>query len=201
MDLDQYNYDYGKDTLYCYPNTSVLKNKLNIKDDKELEITEKEITFLRDTELENHPLPGDLNFDYFKTIHKYLFGEIYDWAGQIRKVDISKGNTFCLHDYIEVNADAVFNELRNENYLLNLDRETLVDRITYYLGEFNAIHPFREGNGRTQRRFLCELASRAGYYLDFSDVSRKDMIIASDAAFHHEYELLRKIINSSLKDK
>lgn len=201
MNEDDLLYDYGEDNMYCYPGTNVLKNKADIKDAKELDEYERGVTFLMDAKFSEHPLKGDIDFDYVKRLHKFLFDKIYDWAGEIRKVDISKGNVFCLHELIEVNADMLFKELKNENYLRNLEEDDLADRIAYYLGDFNAIHPFREGNGRVQRLLFRELASRDGYILDFDGVSRTEMTIASNAAFHHDYEPMRKIIVKSLNKK
>ena len=201
MDSDDLLYDYGEDTIYCYPGTNVLKNKAGITNTKDLNDFERGITFLMDAKFNGYPFKGKLDFNYVKQLHKFLFEQIYDWAGEIRKVDISKGNTFCLHELIEVNADMLFQELENENYLYDLDADALAERMAYYLGDFNAIHPFREGNGRAQRLFFRELASRNGYVLDFNDITRTEMIKASDAAFHKNYEPLRKIIAKSLSKK
>ena len=200
MILDDLYYDYGKDTVYCYSDVPVLKNKLRIRNGEILNKIERELTFLKGTELDEHPLEGKLDFDYLKKIHRFLFGDIYDWAGEIRKVDISKGNVFCLHEYIEANARALFDELKNENYL-DINFEDLPERIAYYFGEVNTLHPFREGNGRTQRIFFREMASRLGYDLDFNDVSRTEMIKASNAAFHRDYKQLEKLVARSLKPK
>ena len=88
------------------------------------------------------------------------------------------------------------NELKSENYLINSNNTT--ERLAYYLGDLNSIHPFREGNGRVQRLFITELARRTGYDLDFSNITPKEMIIASDEAFRHNYEPLKEIIQKSL---
>ena len=201
MNEDNLSYDYSEDTIYCYLGTNVLKNKAGITDAKELDKYERGISFFMGSELDKKPLKGDIDFEYAKRLHKFLFSQIYDWAGEIRRVNISKGNTFCLCDLIEVNANMLFQELKNENYLRDLGIETLVERMAYYFGDFNTIHPFREGNGRVQRQLFRELASRNGYILDFSDTTRTEMIRASDAAFHRDYEPLRKIIFKSLSKK
>ena len=194
------SYEYERDDYYCYPDSSVLKNELGIEDERDLNAAEREITSLRAARLNGEPLSGDLDFSYVKRIHKYLFEGIYDWAGEIRQTDISKGNIFCQHELIEVNAEVLFNELKAENYLVGLDKEAITGRLAYYLGDLNTIHPFREGNGRVQRIFIRELAARAGYLVNFNGVSQEEMIKASDAAFNHNYELLREIIKRSIKD-
>ena len=179
------SYEYERDDYYCYPDNPVLKNELGIKDEKELDAAEREITSLKIAKLNDESLEGELNFDYVKRIHRYIFDGIYKWAGEVRRTDISKGNIFCQHELIEVNAEVLFNELKSENYLEGLDKETIIKRLAYYLGDLNTIHPFREGNGRVQRLFIRELASRAGYLINFDGITPEEMIKASDAAFHY----------------
>lgn len=190
------SYEYERDDFYCYPGSAVLKNKLDIKDWETLDKAEREITGLKAVQFSDSPFPDELDFNYIKKLHKFLFQDIYNWAGETRKVDISKGNIFCQHELIEVNADFLMNELKAENYLL--DTTDIVKRLAYYLGDLNSIHPFREGNGRIQRLFVAELARRAGYDLDFSGVTPEEMIVASDEAFRHNYEPLERIIQKAL---
>ena len=193
------SYEYERDDYYCYSDSSVLKNELGIKDEKELAEAEQEITSLRIAKLDSEPLEGELDLDYVKRIHKYLFEGIYEWAGETRRTDISKGNIFCQHELIEVNAEALFNQLKSEGFLVGLDEGDIAVRLAYYLGDINTIHPFREGNGRVQRIFIRELASRAGYLVNFDGVTPEEMIKASDAAFHYDYEPLEVIIAKSIK--
>lgn len=195
------SYEYERDDYYCYPDNPVLKNELGIKDERELDAAEREITSLKIAKLNDESLEGELNFDYVKRIHRYIFDGIYKWAGEVRRTDISKGNIFCQHELIEVNAEVLFNELKSENYLEGLDKETMIKRLAYYLGDLNTIHPFREGNGRVQRLFIRELASRAGYLINFDGITPEEMIKASDAAFHYEYESMEAIIAKSIKKK
>lgn len=187
------SYEYERDDYYCYPDS------FGIKDEKELAEAEREITSLRIAKLDSEPLEGELDFDYIKRIHKYLFEGIYEWAGETRRTDISKGNIFCQHELIEVNAEVLFNQLKAEKYLEGLDKDSIIKRLAYYLGDINTIHLFREGNGRVQRIFIRELASRAGYLVNFDGIMPEEMIKASDAAFHHDYEPMEAIIAKSIK--
>ena len=195
------SYEYEKDDYYCYPDSSVLKNKLNIDDEKALNEAEREITAIKTLELIDKPLRGELDFDYIKRLHKHLFSDIYDWAGELRKTDISKGNIFCQHELIEINAEVLFNELKAENYLEGLDKDAIVKRLAYYLGDLNTIHPFREGNGRVQRLFIRELASRVGYLDNFDGITPEEMIQASDKTFHYDYEMMEELIARVIKSK
>ena len=190
------SYEYERDDFYCYPNSKVLRNKLDIRDEKTLDSAEREITGLKAVEFVSNPFPEKLDFNYIKKLHKFLFNDVYDWAGETRTIDISKGNIFCQHELIEVNAEALMNELKAENYLL--ESKNIAERLAYYLGDLNSIHPFREGNGRVQRLFIAEIARRAGYNLGFSNITPIEMIIASDEAFCHNYEPLERIIQKSL---
>ncbi|OQB24904.1 MAG: putative adenosine monophosphate-protein transferase fic [Firmicutes bacterium ADurb.Bin182] len=185
--MSDYFYNYEYDKTYCYPSSSVLKNKLNIQDASDLLKAERNITALRILELKMAPPKGSLNFDYLRKLHFYIFQDIYTWAGEIRTVDITKGTKFCLFRYIEEQANDLFRKLKNENYLIDT-KESIERRLSFYLSEINAIHPFREGNGRVQRLFIEILADRAGYEVDFSVVTAEEMITASYQSFHKNYE-------------
>ena len=102
---------------------------------------------------------------------------------------------------IEVNAEALFRELKSESYLEGLDKDAIVKRLAYYLGDLNTIHPFREGNGRVQRLFIRELASRVGYLVNFDGITTEEMIQASDKTFHYDYEMMEELIARVIKDK
>lgn len=188
-----YSYDYEYDRTYCYPSSDVLRNKLNIQDSAALLEAERSITALRLLELKQAPPRGKLDFDYYKKLHFYIFQDIYAWAGQIRTVDISKGTRFCLSQYINDQARTLFRDLEKEHFLEDA-KESIPERLSFYLSELNAIHPFREGNGRVQRLFIEILADRAGYEVDFSDVSSDEMIAASYQSFNQRYDDMNKLM-------
>lgn len=189
----QYDYDYEHDLNYCYPESSVLINKLNIRDRNALLVAEREITALRIAKAKDVPIIGNFDFCHLKAINKYIFGDIYFWAGDVRSVNISKGNQFCLSKHVETYASDLFNRLKAENYLTKTPQTDLPERLSYYFSEINVLHPFREGNGRTQRLFIEYLADNAGYIVDFSNVSDKEMIIASAEAFACVQDKLNEI--------
>lgn len=178
-----YNYSYEYDIRYYYPNSNVLKNKLGIKDSDKLKEAQLEITSLKIAKARIQKVNVNFDFEHLKHIHKYIFEDIYDWAGKVRWINIAKGNMFCNYEYIESNAIHLFDKLNKEEYLKNISTEELPLRLAYYLSEINVIHPFREGNGRTQRLFIEYLAEANGYVLDFDKVSKEEMILASAEAF------------------
>ncbi len=106
-----------------------------------------------------------------------MFGDVYDWAGTIReKGFISKGNSlFCAAEFIIPYSDDLFSKLKAENYLRGLDREEFIRCMAFYITEINALHPFREGNGRTQRVFINQLARQAGWNLSYTTVDPEDL--------------------------
>ena len=184
---------------YCYPNSRVLKNKLDIHDRDTLLEAERRLTKYRNEELFNSPLVGHYDFDHLQRIHKYLFQDVYDWAGQVRTVDIAKGNLFCRCFAIEAEANRIFGELRAEKFLKNLSINQLAERLAYYLAEINALHPFREGNGRTQREFIRELAYQNNLFLSYAGITQDEMIAASKASFNLDYKPLQDLILSHLR--
>lgn len=197
--MSEYSYEYEYDNRYCYPHSTVLINKLGITDACLLNSAEREVTSLRIGQLLAHHLNGNFDLDHLKDIHKFLFGDLYPWAGEFRKVNIAKGNQFCRNEYIEAQLTALFDALKAENYLRNCtDRIVLAKRLAYYLGEINAIHPFREGNGRAQRMFIEHLAFANDFELDFAKVTDADMLEASVQSFNGDYRLLETLIENAL---
>ncbi|MGN6714875.1 Fic/DOC family protein [Anaerocolumna jejuensis] len=191
----EYYYEYEQDNFYCYPGTYVLKNKLNILDENELKTAEREITSLRTAQALTSRIEGNFDFKHLAKIHNFLFGDIYEWAGNIRTVNISKGNKFCLCQFIQSQMDEIFQKLKNENYLKDYtDKNEVAKRLAYYLGEINSIHPFREGNGRTQRMFIEHLAASLSYRLDYMKITSSEMLEASAQAFMLDYTLMEELI-------
>ena len=177
MGKDLYEPRFSK---YCYPNTNVLINKLNVKDKGTLQKFEAKITAAKLLSLRQKGIIGNFDSKHLIDIHKYLFEDIYPFAGKYRNENIAKGVfRFAEWEYIEPELDKLLNNLRKENYLLGLSKEKLSERLAYYLSELNVLHPFREGNGRTIREFLRELALKNEYTLNIKKVSPKDFLNAS----------------------
>ena len=149
---------------YCYPGTSVLINRAGLRDTAQLEAFEAEATIERFSQ----PLPaGRLSYSHYRSIHRHLFQDVYAWAGKIRIVRISKGsNTFCCPEHIEREMRRLFAGLAEGKHFRGLDAPTFAARAAHFIAELNAIHPFREGNGRAQLSFLIVLAEHAGHRLN-----------------------------------
>ena len=165
---------------YFYPGTYTLQNKLSIKDPKSLEIAERALTTAR---LFDPVGPIELSAEGLKRVHHHLFQDVYPWAGQFRTVDMVKvvengpNISFAPATHIaRLEIPRFFQEL---NYDLNvnkafdrLDPRTFSFRAAVYIADLNNIHPFPDGNGRTQRLLLGEIAKRAGYQLDQTKLDR-----------------------------
>ena len=197
------DYTYEGSEKYCYPGTDVLKNILGIKDEKALTIAEREITSLKLLMLYNAPIMNKFNFGTLCKIHQIIFEDIYVWAGMIRHGDFfSKGSSiFCRGQYIAENAEIIMGNIFKENYLKGLTKTKFIERIAYYMGEINALHPFREGNGRTAREFFRQLSLNAEYILDFSKTENEELLIADIEAFNGKYKGLIKILEKGIIDK
>lgn len=201
--MERYDYIYEGTEGYCYPGTDVLKNKLGIRNDDALTIAEREITSLKILKLYNISIMDKFDFDTLCKIHKIIFEDIYEWAGIIRRGDfLSKGNSiFCRGPYIIQNASVIFGNIHKENSLCGLTKLKFIERLAYYMGEINALHPFREGNGRTAREFYRQLAYNANYVLDFSKTDKEELLTADIEAFNGKYEKLIKILEKAISVK
>jgi fido (protein-threonine AMPylation protein) len=190
---------YSGSDPYIDPATGVLRNRLDIADETTLEQTEADFVAARSFELSRTPLKGRFDLAHLQAIHKHLFGDLYEWAGRLRTIDISKGsNRFAHHAHIEIAAASIFQQLAKENHLAGLGAEAFSDRAAYYLGDLNALHPFREGNGRAQREFISHLAHANGYYVAWENMPPADLLAASIASFHGDTSKLAGFIRWNL---
>jgi cell filamentation protein len=184
-------YDAVEDP-YCYPGTTVLKNKLKLKTQKELDEFEAEITAQRAEE----PLPtGKLTYSHYRAIHKHLFQDVYDWAGKIRTVRISKGGSmFCYPESIDREMSKLFSTLAGQQRLKGTTPDKFATKAAHFLAELNAIHPFREGNGRTQLTFLTLLAETAGHPLAMQRLDPEKVMQAMIDSFGGDEKPLAALI-------
>ncbi len=167
---------------YCYPNTSVLKNKAGLTDQAALEQFETAMTFARSLE----PLPsGRFSVTHYCAVHHHLFQDVYTWAGRFRKIRISKGaSPFCYPENIAREMRRLFRWLVHKHEFRNTSAGDFAAGAAHFLAELNAIHPFREGNGRTQLTFLSMLADNAGHPLDLDRLDT-DAVLAQHQSSHN----------------
>lgn len=183
------------DDPYAYKGTDTLKNKLGLRDAAQLEAFELEMTTLRARE----PLPrGKFNAGHYCRVHRHLFQDVYSWAGKYRTVRTAKGgNAFCYPDYIDSEMTKLFATIPAA--LGANGPEDFITKAAEFLGELNAIHPFREGNGRSQLTFMAMLGEAAGFELDFARVRRDSFIPAMIASYAGDLALLSAELRSLLR--
>jgi cell filamentation protein len=177
---------------HCYPGTTVLKNRANIRDQTELDAFENDAAQQR----ANEPMPiGRFTVRQYCAIHRHLFQDVYSWAGRFRTVRISKsGSMFCYPEHISAEMTKLFGTLRKEMYFEGLETPDFARRAAHFIAELNAIHPFREGNGRTQLSFLALLAEHAGHKLDLDRMQPEVMLSAVIRSFEGDETPLSTLI-------
>jgi cell filamentation protein len=176
------------DDPYAYPGTTVLKNLLDIRDQDTLEAFEVEISTLRAEE----SLPeGEFDSAHYCSVHHHLFQDVYDWAGQYRTVRTSKGgNAFCYPENIRAQMDALFQALRSGDVFGEQNLDGFLQQIALFLGELNAIHPFREGNGRSQLAFIGLIGATFSHPFEFERLDRITFLPAMIASYFGDTEPL-----------
>ena len=172
------------DKVYCYPNTKVLVNKMNIRSLKELQEAEMNYTSARLFQIQENPVVGNFDFVHLLKIHEYIFQDLFEWAGKIRTIDISKGESlFCRVFNINSYAEDIFSHYYDDCYANRKNKEKFIDYLVKHYADVNALHPFREGNGRAQREFARELCIKCGYIFDLSTTTHEQMLNASILSF------------------
>jgi cell filamentation protein len=151
----------------------VLRNRLNITDAEILEEHIARLSFFRVAELEASPLPFHFDIRHLRLIHRHIFQDVFPWAGDFREVTTSRTNSFGFPppQFLIPSLETLFAALKAEKHLGGLGPDAFADRAGHYLGELNAIHPFREGNGRAQREFIRSLAIHAGHKLSWRNLT------------------------------
>lgn len=170
---NKYKYIYEKTADYCYKGTNVLINKLNITNDEDLFNAERELVSLRTFELNEKPLKGNFDFKYLKDIHKYLFQDVYEFAGEFRKIDFSKHEKILNNDSVAYGDCKTLKE--SLEYDISLEKEKkykemniveVINNITKFSSSIWQVHPFREGNTRTTALFIEKYLISLGYNVD-----------------------------------
>lgn len=184
---------------YVYPN-GVLKNKLNILDAEKLSIAERNIALSAIVKLKERTF-HKFDYEFLLRLHKEMFFKIYDWAGKPRTITISKRNSlFCPAEHITSYAAEIFGNLKKNNFFRNLEADEFALKSANFFADLNALHPFREGNGRTSRLFIFHLAKSNNFLLDLTEVDKEKYLEAViDSMDKGANEKLEKLFLSTIK--
>jgi len=170
--------------LYRYPNSGVLRNKLDLRDGEALAHAEARLVENR----ADQGVPrGNFDQAHLCSIHHHLFQDVYEWAGQIRQTIINKDSgsgekddgLFHHPSMIEAGLTDLHKRLSDQQFLRGLSADQFANEAAEYIGDLNRLHPFREGNGRTQLQYLKQLGVHAGYDIDLTQFDRASWVQAS----------------------
>jgi len=185
---------------YFTQKDEVLENWFGIRDVEEMQRLEAEIVPLRIAELLANPPEGELDYAYLRTIHGHIFGDLYPMAGKTRDVNIAKGESaFCYTPFIEPEQQRIFQQMRRRFVEGFGNKREAAQHLAWLASELNALHPFREGNGRAIRVFMVLAAQRQGYQLDYSLVSDERRMRADIEAFSGRLSSLEQVYEDMLE--
>lgn len=190
--------DQRDETLYRYPDSRVLRNKLDLRDASALAYAERMLVRQR---MEEGCPTGDFDLPHLQDIHRHLFQDVYEWAGEIREVPLRKGSSqFFEPQRIGLAMQDIHARIKKQNYLSDLPADIFADEAGTILGDLNLVHPFREGNGRTQLIYLKQLSEAAGHEIDLTKIKRDQWIEASIEASRAapNYNPLRQCIAETM---
>jgi cell filamentation protein len=175
--------------------SGLLRNRLGITDARQQRHVEAELTASRIYDLIRSPIPGAYDLAHLRAFHRQIFQDLYDWAGELRTVSIGRGRLFSLPQHLEADAGELFDWLARAEYLRGRDRAAFVDDLTELYADLNALHPFRDGNGRTQRAFLGQLAVDAGHPIHWAAMDPAENNAASKAAHEGANDAVRSLLD------
>jgi len=182
----------------------IASNLLGATNLQELHQKEKVLTHTKMLMLKNKPIKGSLDYKHLKDIHRFLFSEVFTWAGQDRydahiTAQFGKGSTlFTPYEKLPLVSKILFDTLKNENYFKGQNKEDFIESAAIFMNGLNILHPFREGNGRVQRIYMEYLANNAGYLLNFQGVTAEEMVTASIMGANGDTSLLEKIFSKAI---
>jgi len=186
------------DPDHCYPPAfTVLRNKLDIREAGTLEAAERQFVAQR---LLEPVLGGDFDLPHLRAIHRHLFQDVYEWAGELRTVEIARGGSrFQPKRFIQSGMADIHRRIVEAEYLQGLRPDSFAAAADPILGDVNHVHPFREGNGRTQLQYLKQLAARAGHWLDLTRLDPETWLDASRRSNAGEHAAMTRCIRQALR--
>lgn len=188
---------------YLDPQSGILLNKFGLTDQASLDRAEANVVAMRSILLQGNPLKGNFDFQHLKQIHQYLFQDVYEWAGRVRKIGMVKAEfasggrvtRFTPPELIAQELAAVFEGLAQDHFLKGLSRRDFARKVAVLFSEINRIHPFREGNGRAQRQFVRQLSNSVGYKLHFEVVSKERLVQASILSANGDVSMVVRLMD------
>lgn len=181
---------------YTYPGSSVLQNRLDIRDAETLDRVERAFVVQR---MHVGVPRGNFDLPHLQAIHRHLFQDIYDWAGEVRTVDITKGrHMFQYPTFIHNGMRDIERRLNEADFLRGLPPEEFAAQAGPIIGDVNHVHPFREGNGRTQLQYLQQLSDQAGHSLSLEAIDKDRWFQASIASHNCDYRPMAEEIGRSI---
>lgn len=184
--------------------SGVLKNLRGITDQEELDRVESNLVAVRSVLLQRNPISGNFDTPHLKEIHRYLFRDIYPFAGQMRTISLHKASefggarkvtTFTAPEKIEHELSSLFAQLEQDDFLRGLQRRDFAIRAARLFAAINSIHPFREGNGRAQRQFVRQLSTSLGYPLQWDVISKERLVQASISACNGDITVMERLFD------
>ncbi len=152
-------------------------------------------TTIRLRQLASRPISGNFDQAHLCQIHGFIFQDVYDWAGQLRTVETSSRAPFAKPEFIASSLDELLGDIRQQ-FPSTLPRGQLVNQLGWLYGELNAVHPFREGNGRAHCQFITDLAGRSGWNIRWSQVTQRELDEAAIQAMGRDHAMLTALINA-----
>jgi len=192
-------YGVGEDA-YCYPGSSVLRNKLDIRDELTLSEAEQQLSAIAADNVEFNPPPFSLT--YLQDIHRQLFSDLYEWAGELRTVGMAKQDTrFCQPQYMETESAKIFANMATANWFEGMSRAELIVAVSEAYSDINVVHPFREGNGRAQRILFEHLIMNAGFEISWWGIEKDEWIFANIAAYNCALGPMEQVFEKCIGDE
>lgn len=182
----------------CYDGTTCLINKFNIKDETKLAGLDASISFAKGSEWIKLPLCSSFDFEHYKLINRFLFEDLYEWAGTVRKINISKkGTSFADFEDLEKIGTELFKRCA-EIRLMN--KKEFCKEIADFYCDVNLLHPFREGNGRTQRIFFTQFINSCGYKFSFTNIDTDLLMVATIQAANGVKDMIYSIFDELIME-
>lgn len=182
-----------------YDDSSVLRNKFGIRDQDRLDYIERTMSSARIAE----GIPdGNFDLEHLQAIHKHIFQDVYEWAGELRESNLQKGNSvFMPANRLEMGMADVHIRLQDHSYLKDVSRDEFATQAGIIIGDINHLHPFREGNGRTQLQYLQKLGDNAGFDVALERINPEDWIKASIESHEADYKAMQECIHGITSER